>query len=63
MESTLQDLAEWLPSHSGALPVALHPQKYTVLDSVVSYFTGVKDDPLCEPSQNGCLALRPQLHQ
>ena len=53
----------WLPSHMGGLAVALHPQKNTFFDSVASNFNGVNSVPECEPSQNGCLLLRPQLHQ
>ena len=30
-----------VPSQSGALPVLLHPQKYTVAFSVAVYFNGV----------------------
>jgi hypothetical protein len=43
--------------------VALQPQKKTFLVSPALYFTGVKALPECEPSQNGWLALLPQLHQ
>jgi hypothetical protein len=44
------------------LAVALQAQKYAVRVSLASYFTGVNSLPLCEPSQKGCLAERPQLH-
>jgi len=44
------------------LAVALHAQKYAVRVSGASYFNGVKPVSLCEPSQKGCFAERPQLH-
>jgi hypothetical protein len=53
----------WLPSQRTGVAVCLQPQKYSVLDSVASNFTGVKPLPLWLPSQNGCVALRPQAHQ
>lgn len=52
-----------VPSQSGALPLPLHPQKYTVVFSVAAYFTGVNSPvALCEPSQNGWLLLCPHAH-
>lgn len=52
-----------VPSQSGALPVPLHPQKYTVVFSVAVYFTGANcPAALCEPSQNGWLLLSPHAH-
>jgi hypothetical protein len=41
----------------------LQPQKYTVADSLASYFIGVNPVPLWLPSQKGWFALRPQAHQ
>jgi hypothetical protein len=41
------------PSQSGALPVCLHWQKYTVFVSSAVQAIGVKDVPLCAPLQNG----------
>jgi hypothetical protein len=52
-----------VPSHIGALFVALQPQKKTFLDSVASNLSGVNSVPAWEPSHNGCLALFPQVHQ
>jgi hypothetical protein len=43
--------------------VRLQPQKYTVVDSVASYFIGVNPVPRWLPSQNGWFVLRPQTHQ
>jgi hypothetical protein len=53
----------WLPSHIGCNCVSLQPQKNTFFDSLALYFTG--ENPVClwDPSQNGCDALSPQLHQ
>jgi len=41
------------PSQSGALPVCLHWQKYTVFVSTAVQAIGVKDVSLCAPLQNG----------
>ena len=41
------------PSQSGALPVCLHWQKYTVFVSSAVQAIGVMDVPLCGPLQNG----------
>jgi len=53
----------WVPSHSGAFPVALQPQKYSAPSFSALWATGVKPVSLCEPSQNGYFADRPQAHQ
>lgn len=41
------------PSQSGALPVCLHWQKYTVFVSSAVQAIGVNDVSLCAPLQNG----------
>gem|GEM_PF-5769006 len=41
------------PSQSGALPLALQPQKYTVLETSALYLTGLNAVPLWLPSQKG----------
>jgi hypothetical protein len=53
----------WLPSQRTGLALCLQAQKWTVLVSVASNFTGVKSVPLWLPSQNGWPWLRPQEHQ
>ena len=53
----------WVPSHIGALAVILQAQKKTCFASSAVNACGVKSVSLCEPSQKGCLALRPQVHQ
>ena len=53
----------WDPSQSGAFPLPLHPQKYTVVFSVAVYFFGVNwPAALCDPSQNGWFLLWPHAH-
>ena len=52
----------WDPSHSGWCAERLQAQNHSFFDSAASNFTGVNSEPLCEPSQNGCLALLPQAH-
>jgi len=41
------------PSQSGALPVCLHWQKYTVFVPSAVHAIGVKDVSLCAPLQKG----------
>jgi hypothetical protein len=41
----------------------LHPHHATVPDCFKSIFSGDIPVPLCDPSQNGWLADRPQAHQ
>jgi hypothetical protein len=53
----------WLPSHSGSPCVALQVQKKTRLLSGAVQASGVKPVGWWLPSQNGCLADRPQVHQ
>jgi hypothetical protein len=53
----------WLPSQNAPLRESLQPHHATVLASVISTFFGVKAEPLCEPSQNGCDFDWPQAHQ
>jgi hypothetical protein len=50
------------PSQRGEFPVCLQPQNDMVPASAASNFKGENADPLCEPSQNGCLPLLPQAH-
>ena len=51
-----------VPSQSGWEPVFLQTQNQSFFDSAGTYFSGENSLPLCEPSQNGCVALRPQRH-
>src|SRR5262249_4106912 len=53
----------WVPSQKGLPPVCLQPQSQTSSLAAAVNGTGVNPVPLCEPSQNGWLALRPQAHQ
>ncbi len=53
----------WLPSHKGALPVFLQLQKNKRPSFSAVYLTGLNSDPLCDPSQKGCLLLCPHEHQ
>ena len=50
------------PSQRGDLPLPLQPQNETTPVSSASNFIGENADPLCDPSQNGCLVLIPQEH-
>jgi hypothetical protein len=52
-----------VPSQNGLPPVALHPQSQTSSLASAVNGIGVNPVPLCEPSQNGCDALRPHAHQ
>src|SRR5690348_12037126 len=52
----------WLPSHSGFFALRLQAQKNALVASVALYSIGMKAEPLCEPSQNGCDFERPQAH-
>ena len=51
------------PSHIGGSIVCLQVQKKTFLDCSALYFNGINSVPLCDPSQNGCFKLIPQVHQ
>jgi hypothetical protein len=51
------------PSQYGGFLVCLHVQKNFFSVSGAANFSGTNVVGLCEPSQNGCLALSPQLHQ
>jgi hypothetical protein len=51
------------PSQNTGLALCLHPQRYAVLVSVASNFTGRMSVVLWLPSQKGWLALNPQEHQ
>ena len=53
----------WVPSQITGSAECLQAQKNTSLVSVAVHFTGAKSVPLCEPSQNGWFADRPQEHQ
>ena len=52
----------WLPSHIGRLPVRLQAQNQACSAVAAFHSTGVKAEPLWEPSQNGCFLERPQAH-
>jgi hypothetical protein len=51
------------PSQSGARPVALQPQNHVTPSFSAVYFSGAKAPPLWLPSQKGCFAELPQVHQ
>src|SRR5271167_1640643 len=53
----------WLPSQNAPFLECLQPHHATALASTMSTFNGVKLEPLCEPSQNGCALDWPQVHQ
>jgi hypothetical protein len=53
----------WLPSQSGGFAVCLQPQKNTVRVFSGLWRTGANPVPAWLPSQNGCVADRPQAHQ
>ena len=57
----LRDLCA--PSQYGGFLVCLHAQKNFFSASGAANFSGTNVVGLCEPSQNGCLVLSPQLHQ
>jgi hypothetical protein len=50
----------WVPSQNGAPLVCLHWHSQASPDFPAVNFLGANDVPLCEPSQNGWLADRPQ---
>ena len=52
----------WLPSHKGGEAVFLQTQNQTCPVSAETNFSGKESLPLCVPSQNGWLRLRPQRH-
>jgi len=52
----------WVPSHIGFDFVDLQPQNHTWVVAVAVYSRGARPKALWEPSQKGCLALRPQAH-
>src|SRR5262245_41332384 len=51
-----------VPSHIGCDFVDLQPQNHTCVVAVAVYSRGARPKALWEPSQKGCLALRPQAH-
>ena len=60
---------DWLVSdqrHADGRPDVMTYQTPALTEAVrvsgASYFSGVKPVSLCEPSQKGCFAERPQLH-
>jgi hypothetical protein len=55
-------LERWLPSQSGGEAVFLHTQNQTCPVVGALYCSGATPLPLCVPSQNGWVALRPQRH-
>jgi hypothetical protein len=52
----------WLPSHSGLRLERLQVQKNAFSAACAFHSIGVKAEPLCEPSQNGCDLERPHAH-
>ena len=52
----------WLPSQKGLFFECLQPHHATVFLASICALTGVNSVPLCEPSQNGWVAERPQAH-
>ena len=59
---SIQASVRCVPSHKGPVRVFLQTQNHSFRDSVGMYFSGENWLPLCEPSQKGCVALRPQRH-
>ena len=55
----------WLPSQKGGFPVRLHPHQACLPDFSQTTTFGLIPVPCLawDPSQNGCLSERPQLHQ
>ena len=52
-----------LPSQNGLYELSLHPHKFIYFTGCsIENFNGSNDVPSCEPSQNGCFKLSPQLH-
>jgi hypothetical protein len=43
-------------------PDPLQPQNDTMPDTSASNFIGENVEPMCDPSQNGCVPLLPQAH-
>lgn len=50
-----------VPSQNGKLAECLHPHQAIFFISVTSTLLGTNELPLCDPSQNGCLALLPHV--
>jgi hypothetical protein len=50
------------PSQNALLELDLQPHSQACLVSVALNFSGAKPTVLCDPSQKGCFALRPQAH-
>jgi nitrogen regulatory protein PII len=54
----------WVPSQCGGWRLCLQPHSHRLpLRAVTVNIRGSIPLPLCEPSQNGCVAERPQAHQ
>jgi len=54
-------IALWLPSQKGGVLVCLQAQKNLRPVSSAVHLSGVKEEPLWLPSQNGCFLELPQV--
>jgi hypothetical protein len=62
IECIRRDLVRGLKQPGGGRRRQSVPHSQTCLVSMALNFCGAKPTDLCEPSQNGWLALRPQAH-
>src|SRR5580692_3207682 len=51
-----------MPSQNGGVRVCLQPHRTTSPVTFAVKCNGRNDELACEPSQNGCFALSPQVH-